>query len=292
VTPDAALVLCRLLFDSAVILIWGNSAFLCALVSPELASVVGYRLRWLNAVAVAVAFAATAAMLPLRTAVIGDGWSDMLTPEMLAAVLTQTDVGTAWMVQAVGVVLLCASSILPSRYRQMGRAACAALLLLSLTLSGHAAMNSGWLRVMHRINDGVHLLSGGAWLGALVPVLLILPMLGRDPLQADARVAVMRFSTAGHVAVALVLLSGAANTLLVLGGVPSDWSFSYQRLLSAKIAIVAAMVLIAIVNRYVFVPKFARDHSLLPLKICVITEIVLGLAVVSLVALFGTLQPR
>jgi putative copper resistance protein D len=73
---------------------------------------------------------------------------------------------------------------------------------------------------------------------------------------------------------------------------PSDWSFSYQRLLSAKIAVVAAMVLIAVINRYVFVPKFARDHSLLQLKICVITEVVLGLVVVALVAWFGTLQPR
>ncbi|WP_113168313.1 MULTISPECIES: copper homeostasis membrane protein CopD [unclassified Rhizobium] len=291
-TPDTALVLCRLLFDAAVILIWGSSAYLCALVSPELARVVGDRLRWLSAAAIAVAFASTVAMLPLRTAIIGDGWSDMVTPEMLGAVLTQTDVGTAWMVQAAGVVLLGATVFLPYRYRQMGRAVFAALLLLSLTLSGHAAMNSGWLRVLHRINDGAHLLSGGAWLGALVPVLLILSMLGRGTLQADARVAVMRFSTAGHVAVALVLLSGAANTLLILGGLPSDWSFSYQRLLSAKIAVVAAMVLIAVINRYVFVPKFARDHSLLQLKICVITEVVLGLVVVALVAWFGTLQPR
>jgi putative copper resistance protein D len=292
VTPETALVLCRLFFDAAVILIWGSSAYLYVLVSPELASVVGDRLRWLNAVAIAIAFAATAAMLPLRTAIIGDGWADLLTPEMLGAVLTQTDVGQAWIVQAGCVVLLGATVVLPSSYRQMGRAVCAALVLLSLTLSGHAAMNGGWLRVMHRVNDGVHLLSGGAWLGALVPVLLILPMLGRGALQADARVAVMRFSTAGHVAVALVLLSGIANTLLVLRGVPSDWSFNYQRLLSAKIAIVAAMVLIALINRYVFVPKFARDHSLLPLKICVITEIVLGLTVVALVAWFGMLQPR
>ncbi len=291
-TPDTALILCRLLFDSAVILIWGSSAYLCVLVSPELARTVGNRLRWLNAAAIAIALAATAATLPLRTAIIGDGWSDLFAPEMLSAVLTQTDVGMAWMVQVGCVVLLGATVVLSSRYLQMGQAVCAALLLLSLTLSGHAAMNSGWLRVMHRVNDGVHLLSGGAWLGALVPVLLILPMLGRGALQADAREAVMRFSTAGHVAVALVLISGAANTLLVLRGVPSDWSFSYQRLLSAKIAIVAAMVLIAIVNRYVFVPKFARDHSLLPLKICVIIEIALGLTVVALVAWFGTLQPR
>lgn len=291
-TPDTALILCRLLFDAAVILIWGSAAYLAALVSPDLARAVGDRLSWLNTVAIAIVIAATAAILPLRTAIIGDGWPDLFTPEMIWAVMTQTDVGNAWMVQAGGALLLGATAFLPSAYRQRGRAVCAALLLLSLTLSGHAAMNSGWLRLVHRVNSGVHLLSAGAWLGALVPVLLILPMLGRGAPQADARMALMRFSTAGHVAVTLVLLSGIANTLLILGGLPSDWSFSYQRLLTFKIVLVVAMVVIAVVNRYVFVPRFARHHSDLPLKVCVVAEIVLGLAVIALVAWFGTLQPR
>jgi putative copper resistance protein D len=51
------------------------------------------------------------------------------------------------------------------------------------------------------------------------------------------------------------------------------------------------MVLVAVVNRYVFVPRLARDPSLRALKACILVEIGLGLAVVGLVAWFGTLQP-
>ncbi|MDR9762821.1 hypothetical protein RJJ37_24860 [Rhizobium redzepovicii] len=50
-----------------------------------------------------------------------------------------------------------------------------------------------------------------------------------------------RFSTAGHVAVIVVILSDVANMLFILGGPPLDWTFVYQRLLTIKIGLVAEM---------------------------------------------------
>lgn len=290
-TPEGALIACRFLFDGAVISLWGASAYLAALVSPALRRSIDGRLRPWNVIAVLTVIAATAAMLPLRTATISEGWADALAPQIVMAVLFETDAGMAWIAQACGALLLAAATVLPPARRRMAQAFCAALLLLSLTVSGHAAMNDGWLRIMHRVNDGIHLLAGGAWLGSLLPVLLILPKLREGHLQADARRALMRFSTAGHVAVALVLLSGIANTMFIVGNVPTDWSFDYQRLLSFKILLVGAMVAIAVVNRYIFVPRLSRNPSLRALQACVVAEITLGLAVIGLVALFGTLQP-
>jgi putative copper resistance protein D len=291
VTPEGVLIFCRFLFDGAAISLWGASAYLGALVPQVLRRDVDLRLRSFNAIAVGTVVVVTAAMLPLRTATISEGWADALAPQMLRAVLLETDVGMAWFVQACGALLLAAATALPQAYRRKAQALCAGLLLFSLTISGHAAMNNGWLRIVHRVNDGVHLLAGGAWLGALLPVLLILPKLHKAQLQADARRALMRFSTAGHVAVALVLVSGIINTLLIVGSLPTDWSFAYQRLLSIKILLVGAMVAIAIVNRYIFVPRLGRDPSLRALQGCVVAEVGLGLAVIGLVALFGTLQP-
>lgn len=230
-------------------------------------------------------------MLPLRAATIGEGWTDALAPAMLHAVLYDTDVGKAWIAQAGAVVLLVAAAALPSQRRQGALTFCSGLLLVTLTISGHAAMNDGWLRTLHRINDGIHLLSGGAWLGALGPVLLVLRMLHSPRWHTAARIALVRFSTAGHAAVALVILSGILNTALIIRAVPSDWAFTYQLLLSVKILLVSAMVALAVVNRYVFVPRLGTVRSLAALKSGTTAEICLGLAVVGLVAWFGNLQP-
>jgi len=290
VTPAGALIVCRFLFDAPAIWLWGASAYLGFVVPARLARHIDQVLRSARAVAIAIAVAATAAMLPLRAATIGNGWEDAFSPEMLHGILLETDVGRAWIFQACATVFLVAASSLRV-HRRRAQNVGAALLLISLTTSGHAAMNSGWLRIAHRLNDGLHLLAGGAWLGALVPVLLILPMLGAGRFQSEARLALMRFSAAGHVAVALVIASGIANMLLIVRTVPFDWSVRYQLLLSIKVTLVGIMVLVAVVNRYVFVPRLARDPSLHALKACILVEIGLGLAVVGLVAWFGTLEP-
>jgi putative copper resistance protein D len=76
-------------------------------------------------------------------------------------------------------------------------------------------MQDGWPGVAHRVNDAVHVLSSGAWLGALVPLLIILWRV--DIREAD--LALRRFSTAGHVIVALVIASGVIDTLSGNAGV-------------------------------------------------------------------------
>lgn len=290
-TPDAALILCRFLFDAAAVFLWGASAYLCWVVPADLAAQVSRRLRNWYILALLLVIGTTASLLPLRAATIGEGWSDALVPEMMRSILSGTTVGQAWIAQAGATVLLAMSCLVPVPFRHRARAIIAGLLLLSLTISGHAAMNSGALRAPQRLNDGLHLLSGGAWLGALVPVIVILPMLRDARWQNDARVALMRFSTAGHVAVAVVIATGIINTFLIIGSPPLNWRFDYQFLLSVKILIVFVLVALAITNRYILVPRLARGPSLQLLKWATAAEMVLGLAVVGLVAVFGTMPP-
>jgi putative copper resistance protein D len=104
----------------------------------------------------------------------------------------------------------------------------------------------------------------------------------------------MRFSTSGHVAVALVIATGLIDTLLVVGKLPLDWSLPYQLLLAAKMALVAVMVGLAVVNRYVFVPRLARnrDGATAAILRATMAEIAIGTAVLALVAWFGTLDPH
>lgn len=182
------------------------------------------------------------ALLPLRTVLIGDGWASATDPQMLFAVVTATNIGTAWSIQvALSAALPLALALLPAKAAPAVITLLSAGLLASLSLTGHAAMNAGWLGLVQQVNDGLHLLAAGFWIGALPVVLMLLPQLAAS---GDTVVALKRFSNAGHLAVALVVLSGIASTVLITGRFPPEPTSAYQTLLLAKMALVAAMVLI------------------------------------------------
>jgi putative copper resistance protein D len=291
--PDAALIACRFLFDSAAIFLWGTSAYLGFVVPASLAPVIASRLHVQQRFAIAVLFVVTTSLLPLHAATIGEGWVDAVDPEMLQAVLTGTDIGLAWLAQAAIAVLLAVATMMPARKRQAALAALTALQLATLAATGHAAMNSGWMAIVHRINDIVHLLAAGFWLGALVPVLIMLRLLARDDSHQQAQQALTRFSTIGHFAVAITIGTGLANDYLIVGHLPVQWSIAYQALLSLKIALVGTMIALALINRYVLVPRLAgtQPRALSALARSTRTELLLGLGVILLVAWFGTLDP-
>lgn len=287
----AVLALCRFGQDAAATLLWGAAAYLCAFVPPGLAAVVASRLRPLAAAAVAVAVLAVAAKLPAEVAGIGDGWRDAVDTGMVCSVLLETSVGRAWMAEAAGVLLLAAAAASPARWRTAAVAASSGLVLASLALEGHATLHEGRLGALDRANDVLHVLSGGAWVGSLAPVLVILAASPGD--AGEVATALRRFSRAGHAAVALVLLSGILSTALVLGRWPLDLASPYEALLDGKIACVVAMTALALVNRYVLVPRMGRapDGAVRALRLGTLAEVPLGLAAIALVAVFGLLDP-
>ena len=285
----AALAACRFVGEAAALLLWGASAYLLWLVPNGLARTLRARLRVEAGMAVALAVAATAAELPIEAASVGDGWRDALDPSVVGAVLTGTSGGQAWAVQAAAAGLLVLFGLARPRPGLLGSAVASGLMLVGLSLTGHAVTQEGWLGVVHRATDALHVLSAGAWFGALVPVLLILPRLGLPEERADAASALRRFSRAGHVAVALVLLTGAANAALVLGRWPTGLRSPYEALLDAKIVVVAAMAVLAVINRYVLVPRL--PVALPTLRQATLVEVLLGLLAIALVAVFGLLDP-
>lgn len=274
-------------------LLWGACAYLSFLVPKALADTV-WRMSSIPFFLITVITALTMLIsLPAATAIIGNGWSDAADLGTLHDVLFDTTVGQAWQAQAVAAVLMICAFLLPEGRRRLGLALASGLGLAALSLTGHASMLDGWLRQAHRANDVLHVLTGGGWLGALVPLIPILRLLSRPECRAEAQLALRRFSTAGHWAVALVILSGIVNTILILKRLPTDWSSPYQTLLAIKIALVAGMSLLAIVNRYIFVPWMSRNPSraLQALRIGSIAEITIGFVVIGLVAVFGMMEP-
>ena len=289
----AVLALCRFGQDAAATLLWGAAAYLWAFVPSGLANEVASRLRHLAAAAAATAVLAVAVKLPAAVARIGDGWRDAADTGIVRSVLIETNVGRAWTASAVGVALLVAAAACPTRWRTAAVAASSGLLLSSLALEGHAVLYEGWLGALDRANDVLHVLSGGAWLGALAPVLVILAASPSDGDQREVAMALRAFSRAGHAAVALVLLSGLLSTALVLRRWPLDLASPYEALLDFKIVCVVAMTALAVLNRYVLVPRMTRPPGAVAraLRLCTLAEVPLGLAAIALVAVFGLLDP-
>jgi copper resistance protein D len=290
--PDTLLAACRFLHDGALMALWGSFAYLAALVPPRLAVPVADRLTIFRLAAVSLTLLTTCAALPLQAAMIGDGWPDAINGQVLADILTSTSVGKAWLWQLSVVGALAIAQCASARLAPMATAAMAGLALASLALSGHAAMQDGWQGVAHPLNDVLHVLAAGAWFGALLPLLVVLGQFSRPPFKVEATLALIRFSSAGHWAVALAILSGIANSLFIVGW-PLDWSSTYRMLLSAKVAIVLIMTAIAILNRYWYVPRLGRDRAsaLAAIRAGTSVEIGLGLAAILLVSIFGLLDP-
>jgi putative copper resistance protein D len=290
-SPESALIVCRFLQDSSAMLLWGAFAYLSWLVPADLSRQIDMSVGSLRLLLTAVAVAAVVLAFPLEVASVGDGWADAFDPSTISAVVFETSIGTALLARAFAGLLLLGCLFAPPRARPQATALASGVLLASLALSGHAAMQEGWPGWAHRINDALHVLAAGAWLGALPLLLPILRSLDDPGQRGDAETALMRFSTVGHTVVALVLVTGAVNTALIVGW-PVDLSSLYQALLLAKIACVAAMVVLAIVNRYVLVPRLHDNAVALTLfKTGTIAEIVVGLLVIGLVSWFGTLAP-
>jgi copper resistance protein D len=168
------------------------------------------------------------------------------------------------------------------------------LLLASLSLTGHAVMQNGVAGALHRLNDALHLLSAGAWVGGLLPFILCLNRFDNPALEPQALLATRRFSTFGHFIVALVIVTGIVNVALTLHVAPIPFASPYQTLLSAKILIVGMMIATAVANRYVLVPRLTGEggRPVRKLKINSVAEIALAIVVIALVSAFGLIEPN
>jgi putative copper resistance protein D len=146
----------------------------------------------------------------------------------------------------------------------------------------------GWL---NRLSHVMHLLAAGFWLGSLVPLIASLRLTNDQAASANALLALRRFSSLGQIAVATVLATGVVNSWAVLDAWPIG-SSPYQALLLAKVALVAIMVALALVNRYLLLPRFdTAPHAVRMLRWSAVGETVMGVGAVGLVSIFGILAP-
>lgn len=291
-TLASLFVLSRFVHFATVMLVFGVSIFSTLLspqrLFPELARDT-HRMLLLS-----VWFSAFSAllMLAIQAGLMGDGWGDTWRLGVWWAVLGTT-FGEAWRWHLGVCFLTLLALFIPTAKRINLLALCSALLLINMAFIGHAAMHGGIVGILHRFNHSLHLLSAGYWFGSLLPLLVCLRYLTRPQWRDDAVTTLIRFSWWGHVAVALVIITGIINNLIILGHWPLNIDSVYQRLLLIKILLVVLMVLVAIINRYFIVPAMRAKPKLAQCGLVAACWIELGLGAVVLfmVSLFATYSP-
>ncbi|WP_094853568.1 copper homeostasis membrane protein CopD [Bordetella genomosp. 10] len=289
----------RFIAYASGLLLFGASAMLAMVGSPSLAQSARARLRTLMLAAAVLGVVSVLLLLPLQTASIAGDPHAMLDPSMLGTVAWQTRYGQAWLLRVLGVlVLLAVVRSAPQGEgapvsRDAWQALVAALALAPLCLSGHAAMQEGGAGMVHALADFIHCLAAGFWLGALPVFLHCLRAWEQPDARAPAGRALMRFSTAGHVAVALLLASGAVNAWMIVAPAGLDIGAAYQRLLLLKILLALAMTLLAIVNRYRWIRRLraAREQALARIRRNSVAELALGALALAVVGCLGLMAP-
>jgi putative copper export protein/mono/diheme cytochrome c family protein len=166
----------------------------------------------------------------------------------------------------------------------------AAIGVAAIAWQGHAGAELGRAATVHLAADATHLIAAALWLGALLPLMMVL----RGATDASQQyVVARRFSTLGVVCVAALLASGIVNTHYLVGSVAALIGTVYGRVLLLKLALVLAMLTLASINRWKLVPRLAAHDGNAARRIArhSAIEAALGLGVIVIVATLGTMEP-
>jgi putative copper resistance protein D len=221
------------------------------------------------------------------------GWSEAFAPDILATVATDTRFGHLWVARLAGIVAILGVQLLasPSRARDIVLSILTAAFAASLVGVGHGMAGAGRLGWIHMVADMVHLLCAATWIGGLFCLGIVLRQAAKGQVAPEVlRQALPRFSRLGYGAVALLVLSGCVNALILVPRPGRLIGTDYGRVLMVKIALASLMIAIAVVNRVALTPK-VWSGSQTALRRSVLLEQAVGLLVLATVALLGTIHP-
>ncbi len=281
----------RFVHFAALMVLLGSTVCSVMLAPQWCKAVLSRRLEKQWRAAIWLSLGSAVALLAAQAGLMGNGWVDTLNPQTWLAVLG-TRFGAVWVWQIFPGVVTAAVFLLKPRALQGVLLVLAAAQLILLAGVGHAAMHEGMLGGIQRLNHAIHLLSAGWWAGGLLPLLMCMHMARKPRWRQGAIIAMMRFSRYGHLAVAAVIVTGIINGLLILG-VSWPLESNYVQLLLLKVALVAVMVTIALINRYLLVPRFADAAAVAQQRFIRLTwlEVILSVLVLLAVSTFATWEP-
>lgn len=219
-------------------------------------------------------------------------------------IVTQSAIGSAWVVRMAAVAIALLAALALGRSPHLARyclLASAVLAIATLVWTGHAGATEGWAGSLHRLSDIVHMLAAAVWIGGIAAFswLLFQPLAHQSDAQIRiAHRALEQFSRVGTLAVALIVLTGIINSLSLMG-LPHPYALfasRYGQLLLIKLALFAAMLMLAGVNRWRLTPALGAANgnpvpALRGLRQSLVLETSTVLTILAVVAWLGTLEP-
>ncbi|HET7874616.1 MAG TPA: CopD family protein [Methylomirabilota bacterium] len=256
--------------------------------------------------AVLIVLASGLALLAWQSAVVTGDARAALQPAAWLRLLGQSQFGTVWLVRHALLLLLAALLFL--RQREEGTADWFALRAEAWLLTAAAAGAMAWAGHAAAVEPGAlaaalvdagHLVAAGMWVGALLPLSLLLRAASTEA-GADARpyavLAIRRFSRLALGAVLILAATGAVNAWLQTGGVAAVVGTRYGWLLLAKLGVLAAALVLAALNRRLL-PALSGEAvtvgrpAMARLSRFVAGEWMLALGILGLTAALGITPP-
>lgn len=240
--------------------------------------------------------------LVAQTAVMAGSLSEAVKPASLSFVITGTGLGMAIVARAAIALLALVMVIAwkPGRATWRLMAVLGLLVAASFAWTGHGAATEGPGGAVQIVADIIHAVAAAVWLGALA-ALTILLLRRTAPDDPAIHRALHGFAGLGSFAVALLVVTGLANSWLLVGPdrIGSLGTSLYGQLLIAKLVLFVLMLGLAADNRFRLTPslglKLQRVEdsvgALHRLRRSIAAETALGVAVLGLVAVMGTLPP-
>jgi putative copper resistance protein D len=226
---------------------------------------------------------------------------EAMTGRVLWTVLSQTQFGLVGEIRGLLALALAVCLAIQRPWTDWLGLAAALGLTAAIAWTGHAGSTLGAIGNLHVTADALHLVAAAAWIGGLVPLVLLLAAVRRHPTVAwtsRARDVTRRFSTLGTVSVATLMASGIVNAWILVGSVHGLLVTEYGRLLMLKLGVFAIMLMFAAINRFWLMPRLALSaasgtqlDALRQLARNSTIEIGLGLAIFAIVGMLGTLHP-
>ncbi len=180
----------------------------------------------------------------------------------------------------------------------------ASAMVVSFSLTGHAAAGSGPGTVWRILADATHLFAASIWPAGLLPFALFLGSFRRmnEPfIFRPIMAAVRRFSDVSFIAVGVLMISGIINTCFIVGSFSAMVITDYGKLLCLKLFLFLLILGIATINRYRLVPMISSRTAtseersavdlLRRLQLFVTTEFSLAVAIVAVVSILGITPP-
>jgi copper resistance protein D len=227
--------------------------------------------------------------------------AEVLFDETTTTVLAETRFGQVWTVRliigaliAIGMIAFDRRDARPPCWWHVASVLLAVCFLGSLASSGHAGAEEGLAGDIHWAADVLHLATAGAWLGSLPPLAFTLAAsrtVADDVSLGLATRITHRFSLLGIACVATLTITGLINAFYLVGSVSALIGTQYGRLLAAKVALFAAMTGVAAVNRFGLAPRLPEQTAIRDLDRTALLEAGLGLLVLAIVGVLGTLPP-